>query len=122
MDSIKNDNYTTISFFKEEVANFIKKRDWIKYHTPKNLIQALGIEVAELSEIFLFKDYETKKIRNNKVMLESISNEIADIFIYLISFINILDLDLTKCFIRKMEKNNQKYSVEEFNDGLYYKK
>ena len=111
-----------ILYFRNEVKKFIEERNWTEYHSPKNLIQALGIEVSELSELFLFKDYSVDEILENEVLFEDIENEIADIFIYLISFINVLNVDLTKAFMRKMEMNRVKYSTKEFNDGNYYKK
>ena len=118
---IKDEN-TTLSYYKNEVRQFVNERGWMKYHTPKNLIQALNIEVAELSEIFLFKDYKIENIIANKQQLESISDELADIFIYLISLVNIFGLDLTNAFLKKMKKNKTKYSIKEFNHGIYYKK
>ncbi|MGB5910027.1 MAG: nucleotide pyrophosphohydrolase [Promethearchaeia archaeon] len=122
MNSRENDKNTSIAFFKEIVKDFVKKRNWSNYHTPKNLIQALGIEIAELSELFLFKEYSVDEILKNKSLFESISDELADIFIYLISLVNCLGIDLTKSFTKKMEKNETKYPIKEFNDGKYYKK
>ena len=116
------DQDTPISFFKKEVNCFIVKRNWTKYHTPKNLIQAIQIEAAELSEIFLFKDFKKEDIMSDKKLLGNISDEISDVFIYLISLINALDLDLTEIFINKMEKNRVKYTLDEFNSGIYFKK
>ncbi len=122
MSIILSDKHNTISFFKDEVAEFVQKRDWGRYHTPKNLIQALQVEAAELSEIFLFKDYSVEQILNNRELLKEISEELADVFIYLISLINVLGIDLTEAFSNKMKKNSSKYSVKEFNNGVYYKK
>jgi NTP pyrophosphatase (non-canonical NTP hydrolase) len=119
---IFNDKQTTISFFKDEIAEFVNKREWGKYHSPKNLIQALQIEAAELSELFLFKDDPIEQILSNHELLEDISDEIADIFIYLISIVNVCRIDLTKAFSKKMKKNSEKYSIKEFNNGIYYKK
>ncbi|GAI60556.1 unnamed protein product [marine sediment metagenome] len=121
MNPILKDDNTTISFFKEEVREFVRERNWAKFHTPKNLIQALSIEVAELSEIFLFKDYSLDTISKNKEILERLSDEIADVFIYLISLTNSVNVDLTDIFFKKMEKNRNKYSPEEFNNGSYRK-
>jgi dCTP diphosphatase len=117
-----NDSNTNISFFKAEIARFVQERNWIGYHTVKNLIQALGIEVAELSEIFLFKDFPIDEIQKNENLITSISDEIADIFIYLVSLINVLNVDLTESFNMKMQKNKKKYSLKEFHDGSYNKK
>ena len=117
-----NDFETAISFFKEEVKKFVKARNWSSYHTPKNLVQAINCEAGELSQLLLFKDYKIEEIWNNKKLLTNISDEIADVFIYLISLINALNLDLSQIFIKKMEKNKKKYSSKEFNNGNYYKK
>ena len=122
MNSRENDRNTSIAFFKEIVKDFVKNRNWSNYHTPKNLIQALGIEIGELSELFLFKEYSVDDILKNSSLFESISDELADIFIYLISLVNCLGIDLTKSFTKKMEKNERKYPIKEFNDGKYYKK
>ena len=37
---------------KTNVAKFAEERDWEKFHSPKNLVTALSIEVAELMEAF----------------------------------------------------------------------
>ena len=116
------DSNTPISLFKENVKMFVNKRNWIKYHTPKNLVQAINCEAGELSQLLLFKDYRKEDIWNDKKLLTNISDEIADVFIYLISLINLLDLDLSQAFEKKMEKNNKKYNTKEFNNGIYYKK
>ncbi|MFX1497067.1 MAG: nucleotide pyrophosphohydrolase [Promethearchaeota archaeon] len=122
MELDQNDENTSVSYFKYQVNEFVRKRNWSKYHTPKNLIQALGIEVSELSELFLFKDYNSNDIHRNKELIKAISGEIADIFIYLVSLVNSLSIDLTYSFVKKMEINENKYPPDEFNDGTYYKK
>jgi len=116
------DQDTPISFFKKEVDHFIVERNWTKYHTPKNLVQALHCEAGELSQLLLFKDFTKEDIMSDKKLLRNISDEISDVFIYLISLINALGLDLTEIFINKMEKNRAKYTLDEFNSGVYFKK
>jgi NTP pyrophosphatase (non-canonical NTP hydrolase) len=118
----KTDLNTPISFFKEEIKKFVEDRNWSKYHTPKNLVQAINCEAGELSQLLLFKNYDIDDVLGNKKLLSNISDEIADVFIYLLSLINALDIDLSKAFIKKMQKNSDKYSTEEFNDGTYFKK
>ena len=121
-DSNYTDFNTSIIYFKQKVKNFVESRSWTKYHTPKNLVQAINCEAGELSQLLLFKDYKKDDILNNKTLLEKISDEMSDVFIYLISLANCLDIDLTNAIVKKMEKNNHKYSEEEFNNGNYYKK
>jgi len=122
MDSNRNDNNTVISFLKNDVKKFVEEREWTRYHTPKNLIQALQIEAAELSELLLFKEMAKDDILQNEELINKISNEMADVLIYLISLSNSLNIDLVQSFIKKMEINKNKYSIKEFNDGMYYKK
>ena len=124
MNKISNfdDSHVSISYFKEEIRKFVTKRNWEIYHTPKNLIQAISIEVSELSQCLLFKDDKIENILKDNFLLSNLSDEIADVFIYLLSLINILNIDLTSSFINKMEKNRVKYPIKEFNDGKYYKK
>ncbi len=118
----KTDENTNLSFFKEYVKKFINERNWNDFQTPKNLIQALQIEAAELSELFLFKKYTKKEISKNKQLYSDICDEISDVFIYLISLVNSLELDITQSFIRKMKKNSLKYPKQEFKDGSYQKR
>ena len=122
MISNRNENNTTISFLRNEVKKFVQERDWTKYHTPKNLIQALQIEAAELSELFLFKELDLNDILMDKELIDKISNEMADVLVYLISLCNSLDIDIVQAFEKKMEINRNKYPIREFNNGVYYKK
>ncbi|MBD3341550.1 MAG: nucleotide pyrophosphohydrolase [Candidatus Lokiarchaeota archaeon] len=123
-NKISDKENKTILFFKNEVKKFVQKRGWTKYHTPKHLIDALFVEVGELAELFLFREdlNDINKVKDDKDLYSKISDEVADIFIYLLSFVNCIDLDLTQAFKRKMQKNIKKYPVEEFNNGHYYKK
>ncbi len=122
MGSDRYDDNTVISFLKSDVKKFVEDRGWTQYHTPKNLIQALQIEAAELSELLLFKEMTKDDILQNKELINNISNEMADVLIYLISLSNCLNIDLAQSFIKKMEMNKIKYSIQEFNNGMYHKK
>jgi len=122
MSEILNDDCVNIRYFRDEVKKFVETRNWTKYHTPKNLVQAINCEAGELSQLLLFEEYHKEDVIKDKEMITKLSHEIADVFIYLISLINSLDLDLSQTFIEKMELNNIKYPIKEFNDGTYYKK
>ena len=41
-----------IEVIKKKLRDFSKERNWEQYHSPKNLVMALSVEVAELVEIF----------------------------------------------------------------------
>ena len=37
---------------QQEIGDFVDKRNWRQFHSPKNLAMALTVETAELLEIF----------------------------------------------------------------------
>ena len=65
---------------KQKINKFVKDRDWDQFHSPKNLSMALSVEASELVEIFQWLKYSDIK----KVDKEKVSQEIADIFFYLL--------------------------------------
>jgi hypothetical protein len=53
-----NDSNATIQGLKNLLLEFRDERDWVKFHDPKNLAEAISIEAAELLELFLWKSPE----------------------------------------------------------------
>ena len=45
---------------------------------------------------------------------QKISDELADILFFVLRFSEKYEFDLTDCFLRKMKKNAERYSVEKF--------
>ena len=62
-----------------QIKEFVKERDWEKFHNAKDLALALSIEAAELNECFLWKSASQGNI-------DKIQDELADILIYAILF------------------------------------
>jgi NTP pyrophosphatase (non-canonical NTP hydrolase) len=108
-----NDNIYTFQQIKEIVKGFVIERDWIKYHTPRNLAESICIESAELLEIFQWslKD-NNKKNDSNNFQNSNIKDELADIFIYCISLSNTLEIDITQTILKKIEKNKVRYPIK----------
>lgn len=95
----------------DRIIKFRNDRDWGQFHSIKDLCLGLNIEVAELQEIFLWKDDKelTETINSKK---ESIGDELADIFIFLAYLSNDLKIDLNDAINRKIDKNGIKYPVD----------
>jgi len=95
----------------EKIIEFRDDRDWAQYHDPKNLSQALSIEAAELQEIFLWKTrQESRELSPQDI--ERVSEEIADIFIYLTHLCHKSKIDLLEAARRKIIKNGEKYTIQ----------
>src|SRR4051812_6680302 len=95
----------------ERIRKFRDERDWKQFHDPKNLAVSISIEAAELLELFQWKTGEeaTRFAAANK---ERVSEEIADVAIYLIELADIAGIDLAKAIQAKLEKNAKKYPVD----------
>ena len=94
---------------RKAILDFREARDRKQFHNPKDLATAISIEASELNECFLWKSqqdsYEIWKTNEVK-------EEFADIFNYLVLFAEECWIDIEKEVLAKIEKNNQKYSVE----------
>lgn len=105
------DESTTVKDLRKKVINFRDKRDWKKFHNPKDLSAGLSIEASELQEHFLWKssDEIDSYIKNN---IEKVKEEMADIQIFLLSLSDVLNVDLSDAVFGKLKKNDTKYPVE----------
>ena len=95
---------------KDTILAFRDARDWRQFHNPKDLATAISIEASELEEMFLWKSQE----ESYKIWREDpkVGEEFADIFNFMVFFAEECWIDIEKEVLAKIEKNNQKYSVE----------
>lgn len=99
------------------IIGFRDERNWSQFHTIKDLLLGLNIEVSELSELFLWKS--TSDI--DSVEKHRIEEEVADIFIFLTYICNHFDIELNQAVMKKIELNGKKYPVEKsFNSSKKY--
>ncbi len=90
---------------------FAKKRDWEKYHSPKNLAMALSVEVAEIVELFQWMTEEGSK-KLNKKMIGKLREEIGDVMIYLTKLADKFGIDVIDAAEKKLRINEKKYPAE----------
>ncbi|MEM3374332.1 MAG: nucleotide pyrophosphohydrolase [Candidatus Woesearchaeota archaeon] len=100
-----------IEDMKKKFSEFLKERDWEKFHNPKDLAIALSIEANELLEIFEWKTTE-ESWQILKEKKDEIELEIADLMHFLIAFSNATGIDLYESFNKKLEINNVRYPKE----------
>jgi NTP pyrophosphatase (non-canonical NTP hydrolase) len=109
-----SDDSATVMQLKQAVQAFVDERDWRQFHTPKNLAMSLAIEAAELMEHFQWVDVAESTTRGrDPARRGEIADEIADVCCYLLSLVNVLDLDLSEAVRSKLLKNATKYPVDE---------
>jgi dCTP diphosphatase len=95
----------------EKIKKFRQEHDWDQYHSPKNLVMALSVEVAELVEHFQWlTQEESRNIPDDK--LDQVRDEIGDILIYLANLSEKLGIDPVQAAHDKIEKNQIKYPAD----------
>lgn len=92
------------------LRRFANERDWEQFHSPKNLVMALGVEVAELAEHFqwLTQQQSMELTTDNKQM---VSEELADVLIYLVRLADQMDINLLEEAEKKVIRNAEKYPI-----------
>jgi NTP pyrophosphatase (non-canonical NTP hydrolase) len=106
------DQQTTLAALKDAVRQFIARRDWQRYHTPKNLSMSIAIEAAELMEHFQWATQEESWKRvANPAHKEEAADELADILIYCLSFANQAGIDISQAVQAKLERNEGRFPI-----------
>ena len=116
-----SDNTTRILQLKQKVQKFVDEREWGKYHNVKNLSMSIAVEAGELMELFQWLDEsestEAMKSRETRI---KVREELADVLIYCLDMANLLNIDVTKAVLEKIERNQSKYPVDQIR-GHYRK-
>jgi len=93
-----------------KIKAFSNARGWYKKNMPKDMALSVCLEAAELMEHFQWVDEQSAEARVNE-RKEQISDEMADVAIYLLQFADQLGIDLGEAIEKKMEKNARKYPI-----------
>ena len=103
----------SIAGLQERIRAFSEERDWDQFHTPKNLILAVLAEMGELAEVILWKsDEEISAFLKSEGGKKQLSEEIADVCIYLIRLCQKSDIDLLLALQNKLKTNESKYPID----------
>ena len=96
----------------QAISDFAESRDWDQFHSVRNLILALVGEVGELAEVLQWKnDSDAAKYLQSQDGKDKITEEVADVAIYLIRICQKLNVDLVQLIAKKIEINESKYPV-----------
>ena len=90
------------------IRDFATRRDWEKFHTPKNLAMAITGEAGELASEFQWLTcVESQDL--SKESLENIRLEIADVAIYLFRLCDVLKVNLSEAIKDKVSLNEVRF-------------
>lgn len=92
------------------VRDFADRRDWERFHSPRNLILALVGEVGELaSEVQWLTDQEVGEALSQSPSRSQIAGELADVLIYLTRLADRCGIDLLDAAHEKVTANEERY-------------
>lgn len=95
------------------VLDFRDARNWRQFHSLRNLMVSLNLEAAEMLEMTQWKrDDEIDAIPVDPQALAALSDECADILLYLLLIADKAGIDLAQAARQKLAKNAEKYPVE----------
>lgn len=97
----------------QALRQFADERDWLQFHSPKNLVMALSGEVGELTEIFQWMtETDSHAAASAPGTARAVRDELADVALYLIRLADVLGVDLNAAITDKLACNAAKYPVE----------
>ena len=92
------------------LRRFAEERDWVQFHSPKNLAAAPMVEAGELLEHFqCLTDEQSRNLSPDAK--EQVAQEIADVLIYLLQLSSALGIEPLDAADKKVEANAEKYPV-----------
>jgi NTP pyrophosphatase (non-canonical NTP hydrolase) len=112
MAPVSNNSIKEVS---EMLLKFREERDWAQFHSPKNLAISISLEAAELLEHFQWQKENEKLTFKEK---HEVSEELADIFNYLIMLAGDLEIDIIESAKKKIKENGKKYPVEKSKGSM----
>ena len=95
----------------EQIKRFRDERDWMQFHNHKDMALSLVLEASEVLEHFQWKSQPEVAIHGEKCRHE-ISEELADVAMYLFELADNLGINLTEAIEKKLEINAKKYPVD----------
>ena len=98
-----------------EIKQFVDDRNWSVFHRPTALAISAAIETGELLELFQWRsDAEVETALQSDEYRQALSDEIADVLIYLLRLADVAGINPTEAVLNKMKGNRAKYPAKEW--------
>lgn len=98
-----------VEHWQEQLRTFAEERDWLQFHTPKNLAMALSVEASELLELFQWLTPEESQRVMFGPRADAVRDEVADVMIYLLRLADVLETDLNEVVGDKIRRNTARF-------------
>ena len=90
----------------ERMHRFVESKGWYapdspRPQTPKNLAVSLNLEAAEVLEHFQWREQPVDRV--------GLAAELADVALYLLQLASVMEIDLEKAILEKLESNTSRH-------------
>lgn len=98
---------------RHAILQFAEERDWGRFHDPKNLAMAIGVEVGELMDHLRWTPNDAAfQALDDPRTRRGVEDELADVLILLIEFAHVCDIDPIEAAETKLALNATRYPVD----------
>jgi NTP pyrophosphatase (non-canonical NTP hydrolase) len=95
---------------QDQLTDFADRRDWGRFHTPRNLVLALTGEAGELAAEFQWlTEAEAERVMDDPDKARAVRHELADVLSYLLRLATVLDVDLEAALKEKIAINEGRF-------------
>ena len=101
----------SIAELTARIRAFRDARDWMQFHSPKDLSVAIIAEAGELLQHFVWKSPE-ESWQRAEAKKDEVASEIADVAILLFELADNLGLDLASVMHEKITRNDSRYPAD----------
>lgn len=99
----------TLEELAAAIRQFAVQRDWEQFHTPKNLAMAVAGEAGELVAELQWLNAEEPLDQGKQ---QAVTNEMADVLIYLCRMADVLGVNLIEAAQRKLADDARRYAAD----------
>ena len=98
---------------RDSARAFIADREWERFQDPKSVLLALVGEVGELAELLQWLPAaEARGLVREEPLHGRVSEELADVLVYLVGLADQCGVDLGKVALDKIERSSIKHPVD----------
>lgn len=102
-ETVRDATPDPVGELQARLREFAQARDWEKYHTPRNLAALVASEAGELLALFRWGQDAVG------TRLGDVRQEAADVFMGILRFADVANIDLLDAAEEKLRLNAEKY-------------
>jgi NTP pyrophosphatase (non-canonical NTP hydrolase) len=99
---------------QKEIEEFVKERNWVQFHNPKDLLLGIVEEVGEFRNIIKWELDEKRLQEIIKKNYEEVEDTFGDMLWFMSSLANRCNVDLETALKKVIERNEKRFPKEKF--------